>query len=391
MILNRLGLQNLIEPFTKTLEFQVQEPFLLYRNAKNIYGIWFYEKDECTRLGTLMNRTVQSIQTFPPSETVVPPVVQTRQHVQHSPVLTTTTTLAMTGTTVDIMKILTKAQHEYDQSKSTVVKRSEPKSMTDNLGSGIQNRDQPLVRPTPVKYDSHPVTATDTNPGITSTPPQGNPMSIEALFQKASLNQRGGAELPDVTKPSALQRSVSCDREDKTDLHPLLMQLIKKTPTLEQIERQQQSSHDARERPPSQGYEEFSVPVSPRSDVTSTELLRPTDVVPPPLPSFTQPLPSVESEKDLSDPISCPDVLLSPMAFTKSTNPTLPSSSASLNLNSVSLSESCESEESSLPVAALTKQQLQQAFVYLLKNDEGFMSNIHEAYLKSLQELTKQK
>ncbi|ESO89821.1 hypothetical protein LOTGIDRAFT_77631, partial [Lottia gigantea] len=56
MILNRLGLQNLIEPFTKTLEFQVQEPFLLYRNDKHIFGIWFYEKNECSRLGLLMNR-----------------------------------------------------------------------------------------------------------------------------------------------------------------------------------------------------------------------------------------------------------------------------------------------------------------------------------------------
>ena len=35
MILNRLGLNNLIEPITKDLEFQQQDPFLLYRNAKS--------------------------------------------------------------------------------------------------------------------------------------------------------------------------------------------------------------------------------------------------------------------------------------------------------------------------------------------------------------------
>ena len=34
MILNRLGLNNLIEPIAKDLEFQLQDPFLLYRNAK---------------------------------------------------------------------------------------------------------------------------------------------------------------------------------------------------------------------------------------------------------------------------------------------------------------------------------------------------------------------
>jgi hypothetical protein len=34
MILNRLGLTNQIEPITKELEFQLQDPFLLYRNSK---------------------------------------------------------------------------------------------------------------------------------------------------------------------------------------------------------------------------------------------------------------------------------------------------------------------------------------------------------------------
>lgn len=37
MILNRLGLNNQIEPITKDLEFQLQDPFLLYRNSK---GQW---------------------------------------------------------------------------------------------------------------------------------------------------------------------------------------------------------------------------------------------------------------------------------------------------------------------------------------------------------------
>lgn len=33
MILNRLGLNDLIEPLTKNLEFQLQDPFLLYKNT----------------------------------------------------------------------------------------------------------------------------------------------------------------------------------------------------------------------------------------------------------------------------------------------------------------------------------------------------------------------
>jgi len=34
MIINRLGLNDLIEPINKKLEFQLQDPFLLYRTSK---------------------------------------------------------------------------------------------------------------------------------------------------------------------------------------------------------------------------------------------------------------------------------------------------------------------------------------------------------------------
>ena len=41
-------MDNLIEPVTKDLDFQLQTPFLLYRNhASEIFGIWFYEKVKC--------------------------------------------------------------------------------------------------------------------------------------------------------------------------------------------------------------------------------------------------------------------------------------------------------------------------------------------------------
>ncbi|ESO06463.1 hypothetical protein HELRODRAFT_160635 [Helobdella robusta] len=61
MIINRLYLQDLIEPINTNLEFQLQEPFLLYKDSRNksICGIWFYDKDECARIGKLMNSLVQ--------------------------------------------------------------------------------------------------------------------------------------------------------------------------------------------------------------------------------------------------------------------------------------------------------------------------------------------
>ena len=42
-IMNRINMENLVEPITN-LEFELQTPFLLYRNPNNdISGIWFYD------------------------------------------------------------------------------------------------------------------------------------------------------------------------------------------------------------------------------------------------------------------------------------------------------------------------------------------------------------
>ncbi|XP_004715336.1 mRNA-decapping enzyme 1A isoform X1 [Echinops telfairi] len=59
-IVNRLNMHNLVEPVNKDLEFQLHEPFLLYRNASlSIYSIWFYDRDDCHRIAKLMANVVE--------------------------------------------------------------------------------------------------------------------------------------------------------------------------------------------------------------------------------------------------------------------------------------------------------------------------------------------
>ncbi|CAL8368624.1 unnamed protein product [Lota lota] len=59
-IMNRLSAENLVEPINKDLEFQLQDPFLLYRNANlGIYSIWFYDKMDCQRIAQLMVKIVK--------------------------------------------------------------------------------------------------------------------------------------------------------------------------------------------------------------------------------------------------------------------------------------------------------------------------------------------
>ncbi|XP_021422233.2 mRNA-decapping enzyme 1A isoform X3 [Oncorhynchus mykiss] len=58
--MNRLSTENLVEPINKDLEFQLQDPFLLYKNANlGIYSIWFYDKKDCQRIAQLMVKIVK--------------------------------------------------------------------------------------------------------------------------------------------------------------------------------------------------------------------------------------------------------------------------------------------------------------------------------------------
>ena len=45
-VMNRLNIKNMVQPLTRDLEFQLQSPFLMYRNTSNaaIYSLWFFDQ-----------------------------------------------------------------------------------------------------------------------------------------------------------------------------------------------------------------------------------------------------------------------------------------------------------------------------------------------------------
>lgn len=54
IVMNRLSTTNLLEVITPDSEFQVQAPYLLYRNSNSgISCIWFYDTKECERIGNV--------------------------------------------------------------------------------------------------------------------------------------------------------------------------------------------------------------------------------------------------------------------------------------------------------------------------------------------------
>ncbi|XP_075039325.1 mRNA-decapping enzyme 1A isoform X2 [Mixophyes fleayi] len=98
-IMNRLNMHNLVEPINKDLEFQLHEPFLLYRNASlSIYSIWFYDENDCQRIAKLMTQVVQQ-----ESERM--------KNRKQSPII-------MNGCLtrpIDILEMLSKAKNEYEK------------------------------------------------------------------------------------------------------------------------------------------------------------------------------------------------------------------------------------------------------------------------------------
>lgn len=103
VIMNRLNTNNLVEPISKGIELQLKEPFLLYRNAKSrIYGIWFYDKDECVKVAGKLNSLVKDCVKQNGAETMA-----------HN----STYGSAPSSAPVDIFSMLSKAQDDFNSNQ----------------------------------------------------------------------------------------------------------------------------------------------------------------------------------------------------------------------------------------------------------------------------------
>ncbi|XP_017660148.1 PREDICTED: mRNA-decapping enzyme 1B isoform X4 [Lepidothrix coronata] len=165
--MNRLSMENRTEPITKDLDFQLQDPFLLYRNARlSIYGIWFYDKEECQRIAELMKNLTQQEQ-FKAQQgtgTGVSPMLMNSANNKE----------------VDILRMLTKAKDEYTKCKTC----SEPKQITSS--SAIYNNPN-LIKPIPVKpsENQHQRLSQQSK----NADPEPQHLSLTALFGKQDVSE----------------------------------------------------------------------------------------------------------------------------------------------------------------------------------------------------------
>lgn len=155
-LLFRLNTNNLVEPVTPGLDLQLQEPFLLYRNSKyDIYGIWFYDKEECIRIANVMSKLVQDSE-------------DNRKSLEQSP-RKVKKNYGLPGNSVDIFSMLSKAQENFNTNKEIKKKV-------------IKESSSPLDNPAMENIPSGPL-LTPLGPDVTS-------QSVMDFFAKAKVNRR---------------------------------------------------------------------------------------------------------------------------------------------------------------------------------------------------------
>nr|XP_046252753.1 mRNA-decapping enzyme 1A [Scatophagus argus] len=419
-IMNRLSTENLVEPINKDLEFQLQDPFLLYRNGNlGIYSIWFYDKRDCQRIAQLMVKIVKQEADHAQRES--PERAEPRR-----------TNGVAEPRPIDILELLSKAKEEYqraqtgetdvsaelnvkaaiiasehahntpqpEKSSHTMVKQI---TVEELFGSSLPKDPTLPTMPTQntTTASSGPSTAYLQNPSF-PTPAHQNPLLPPHLAAQAP----GLLPAPYTLHPSPVLQSVV----PRSDPQPLCSVSPLMVPPASSEPRAAHPTHAAPSAPPTAylGQEILSTlkpavpPVS--SDIHKPILapnFLPSTLFPPhsfqepmgkPLPQhgkdmdvFSQPpnvikpMSAVPMSPGLAVPGPVTSVLLSPSAFQQSINKTTAAASVLPPAPSESSSTSVEP-----PQAPCSKTQLQETLIHLIKNDPDFLGAIHDAYLQGL-------
>ncbi|XP_056380330.1 mRNA-decapping enzyme 1A isoform X2 [Hyla sarda] len=156
-IMNRLNMNNLVEPINKDLEFQLHEPFLLYRNSSlSIYSIWFYDMNDCQRIAQLMTQVVK----------------QELSRMKNRKSLNGTN--GCSAGTIDILEMLSKAKNDYEKGQG-------------NEFSSSATKNAPLVKSESLDTPEH---ASTSAPQDKYFQPGQKHLTVEELFGTFLLKEQ---------------------------------------------------------------------------------------------------------------------------------------------------------------------------------------------------------
>uniref|UniRef100_A0A8C6DGB4 5'-(N(7)-methylguanosine 5'-triphospho)-[mRNA] hydrolase n=1 Tax=Moschus moschiferus TaxID=68415 RepID=A0A8C6DGB4_MOSMO len=464
-IVNRLNMHNLVEPVNKDLEFQLHEPFLLYRNASlSIYSIWFYDKNDCHRIAKLMADVVEE---------------ETRRSQQaardkQSP---SQANGCNDHRPIDILEMLSRAKDEYERSASSGHKHL---TVEELFGTSLSKEQPTVVGLDSEEVEKLPGDASQKEPNSFlpfSFEPGGAPQSenlgvhpaalpsvqpevtTPVLITPASITQSSEKQAPSYAIPLHSVLSPSLPAEASTGQAPpslprktTMMQTVKTTPRQrspllsQPVPELSHASLTASQSP-------FRAPLSltnttspslpsvdllqklrltPQHDQIQTQPLGKGAAAPSFSPaagqlatpeSFTEPSPKATAARasaSLSNMVLAPlqsmqqnqdpEVFAQPKVLSSAIPvagpPLVPAttSAASSVLLSPSVFQQTVTRSSDLerkasspspltvgttenqrkPSIILSKSQLQDTLIHLIKNDPSFLSTLHEVYLQVL-------
>ncbi|XP_040424618.1 mRNA-decapping enzyme 1A isoform X3 [Cygnus olor] len=314
-IVNRLNMHNLVEPVNKDLEFQLHEPFLLYRNASlSIYSIWFYDKNDCHRIAKLMAKVVEQ-------------EAQRSQQVSQDRKSPSRTNGCSENRPIDILEMLSKAKDEYE--------RNQISDLSIISSSGMQQNANLLK--------SESTETSEQKPSI-----QVQDQTFQLRPKHLTLEELFGTSVPkeQPAPPSASVGQLATPESFK-ESHSKPSTLNNKIiPSLQVTVQQNKESE-----------------VFPQ-----TKTLSKTSQVTP--PQFVTATTTVT-----------PSILLSPSVFQQSATK---ATEVENKANSSSPLTLGTTEIQTIPPTVLSRSQLQEALIHLIKNDSRFLSTIHEVYLQVL-------
>lgn len=351
LIMNRLNTNNLVEPVVKELDWQMQAPFLLYRNGRNsIFGIWFYNRDECVKITYLLETIMESL--------------TNKQEKSNK------TKEISAGT--DIFSMLSKAQEDFN--KTPVKNETQPQQLHASTPKAPDVTSQSVM-----DFFAKASTTKSKNQAPVCIP-SGENEPLQPLLHRLMSNPAHSVEHIEkqqrAVTPQEQQNSTSIlFRNKKTDVSKNNNEIFKgrvsptkiieiAAPTVP-LKSTQMSSQNLLEN--GLNFMRISSPTtssSPRGSyylqqpITEDEISKPAS---PPLASF------------LDTPQK--PALMPPIMFTSSATKDKP--------------ETTKTQEATPDIQPepLTRKQMIQAFHYLLKNDPEFVTKLHEAYVKSFTEI----
>ncbi|NWI39899.1 DCP1A enzyme, partial [Picathartes gymnocephalus] len=213
-IVNRLNMHNLVEPVNKDLEFQLHEPFLLYRNASlSIYSIWFYDKNDCHRIAKLMAKVVEQ-------------EAQRSQQVSQDRKSPSRTNGCNENRPIDILEMLSKAKDEYE--------RNQISELSIISSSGMQQNSSPAKPESTEPSEQKPSSQVQEQPFQS----RQKHLTLEELFGTSVPKEQPAAPYPNPERMEKLQTDTSAREQHSLllpfsfDQSPVMQQSVGKCESL---------------------------------------------------------------------------------------------------------------------------------------------------------------